>query len=475
MEENKNIQQPGPIDIPDAAQPTRTDSAAKPRPAAAKPKAAAKPGAAAKPRPAGTAPAKKGAKKAVKRKPAPAAQEDDLPVWLQKVVDWAADLPEKLKRLPGKLKTLPGKFRKLWGSWFYRVYFPLVALALIAMIIGWRWLDGFAADYESAQPVHVADQVAALFAQGDYDRLYELDAAAQELSGGDRAFYVDSLSQLAAGKSVDCMQAFSSNKDVLNYTVTLDGQKFASFTLVPSGQTTAHNNTLWRLGTVTTHVALESQVTPADPNMAPYRVRALPEYAVTVDGRPLSAEDVTQTGIALLPEDFLPEGVTAPTLTEYGFYSENDVPQIAVAAPDGTALTPVEETPGIWVCGPREDEAMKAQFTEGIVKTAQRIAKYTTQDVSRNAALDNVLSGSPAEETIKKFNNGWAPSHKEERFEDMEVSDFWVLSEDCLVCHVKFTYILTSRRQNNYPYPTDYTFCVLRRNGEGRLYNLLFH
>ena len=148
MEENKNIQQPGPIDIPDAAQPTRTDSAAKPRPAAAKPKAAAKPGAAAKPRPAGTAPAKKGAKKAVKRKPAPAAQEDDLPVWLQKLVDWVADLPEKLKRLPGKLKKLPGKFRKLWGSWFYRVYFPLVALALIAMIVGWRWLDGFAADYD---------------------------------------------------------------------------------------------------------------------------------------------------------------------------------------------------------------------------------------------------------------------------------------------------------------------------------------
>ena len=118
---------------------------------------------------------------------------------------------------------------------------------------------------------------------------------------------------------------------------------------------------------------------------------------------------------------------------------------------------------------------LTASDSENIMKMARLIAKYTTQDVSRGAALEYVLSGSPAEEKIKKFNNGWAPSHKEERFEDMEVSDFWVLSEDCLVCHVKFTYILTSKRQNDYPYPTDYTFCIRRRNGEGKLYDVVFH
>ena len=416
--------------------------------------------------------AKKPVKKAVKK---PAPPEDDLPVWLAKLVDWVADVPEKLSKFPGWLATLPGKFVKLWGSWFYRIYFPAVALALIGIFIGWHWLEGFAADYEASQPAHVADQVAELFSVGDYNRIYDLDSAAQNLSGGDRAFYVDSLTTLSAGRAVDCVPAFSRDKNVLNYNVTLDGAKFATFTLVPSGQTTAHGNTLWRLGTVTTNVALESKVTPIDPNQLPYRVQALPEFTVMVDGRVLTAEDVTRTGIPILPDGFLPKGMAAPTLTEYGFSSENETPQLSVTAADGSNLTPVEESAGIWVCGPREDTAMKAQYEESIVKMAQRIAKYTTQDVSRNAALSGVMSNSPAEDIIKKFNNNWAPSHKEESFENIEVSDFIVLSDECLVCHVSFDYILTSKRQNDYTYPTAYTFCIVRRNGEGKLYNLLFH
>ena len=456
--EDKQKQQAGPVDIPDAEAP---------RQPAPRPKAAAKPAAAKKQSPAGKKPAAK--KKPVKRPVKKAAPpEDDLPPWLGKIVDWVADIPDKLRKLPGK-------FVSLWGSWFYRVYFPLVGLALILIFFGWNWLGGFARDYEAAQPVHVADEVTQIFTTGDYDRIYELDTEAQALSGGDRAFYVDSLSRLAAGRTVDCIPAFSSDKNEMKYNITLDGTKFATFTLVPNGQTTAHGNTLWQLGTVTTNVVLESTVTPADPNQAPYRIQALPEYTVTVNGRTLTAEDVTRTGIPTLPDNFLPRGITAPTLTEYGFYSEEGAPRISVTAADGTALTPVEESQNIWVCGLREDEALKSQYSESIIKMAQRIAKYTTQDTSRNNALSGVWSNSPAEEIIKKFNNGWAPSHKEESFENMEVSQFAALTDECLVCHVTFDYILTSKRENDYTYPTEYTFCIVRRNGDGKLYNLLFH
>ena len=479
--QDRQINQAGPVDIPDAEAPSRpaaSVTAARPRSAGAGKPAAKRPATGAKPasRPGSKRPAPgKTAEKKPAKKPVPAG-DDDLPPWLAKAVDWIADLPGRIRKIPGKLAKLPGGFAKLWrGSWFYKIYFPVVALALVAMFIGWRWLDGFAADYEASQPVHVADQVAQLFIDGDYNRLYALDASAPDISGGDQAFYVESMNNLTSGRAVDCVSAFSSDKDVLKYNITLDGARFASFTLVPSGQTTAHGNTLWRLGTVESHVMTQTEAAKQDPNQSPCRVRALPEYTVAVDGVQLTAEDVTQTGIAILPDGFLPSGVTAPTLTEYGFFPETEAPQIVVTAPDGTQLTAVEESERIWVCGPREDEALKAQYSENIMKMARLIAKYTTQDVSRGAALEYVLSGSPAEEKIKKFNNSWAPSHKEERFEDMEVSDFWVLSEDCLVCHVKFTYILTSKRQNDYPYPTDYTFCIRRRNGEGKLYDVVFH
>lgn len=394
----------------------------------------------------------------------------DLPLWVQKLGDRCLDLGAWLMRLPGRVAS------RVRRSWFYRIYFGAVALALIGIAVGVHWLNGFAADYEASQPVHVADEVARLFIDGDYDRIYDLDSAAQALSGGDRAFYVESLGNLAAGKAVDCQSAFSADKAELRYNVTLDGVKFAEFTLIPSGSTTSHGNTLWRLGSVTTNVALEAQApAPKDPNLAPYRIQALPEYTVTVDGQALGTESVLRTGVALLPEGFLPSGVAAPTLTEYGFYSEAAEPVITVTAPDGSALTPREDSENIWVCGPREDEALKAQYGEAIVKMAQRIAKYTTQDISQSKALEAVLGGSPAEDIIKKFSNRWAPSHKEESFENMEVSDLYTVSGDCITCHVKFDYILTSHRKNDYTYPTEYTFCIVRSDGEGKLYNLLFH
>lgn len=456
MEDNRDNRDNQPLDIPDAAAPSEVSV---PRPAAPRAKGTRKKAPAGK---------KGGGKRAVKPGAGTRKAEDDLPVWLGKLVDWVMDVPAKLRRLPKA-------FKRLWRSWFYRVYFPLVLIALIGIFIGCRWLNGFAADYEAAQPIHVADQVGALFKSGDYGAIFPLDTSAQEISGGDPAFYTQSLQEVSAGGEIAWDTAFSSDKDELKYNVTLNGSKFATFTLVPSGQTSPHGNRLWQLGSVTTHVVTEQAVARQDPNNAPYRIQALPEYTVTVDGVTLTASEVTRTGIPLYPDGFLPSDVAAPTLTEYGFFGESFPPEITVTAPDGSPVTPQEDSQNIWVCGLQEDAAMKAQYEESIVKMAQRIAKYTTADVSRSTALDAVLSGSPAEEVLKKFNNGWAPSHKEESFENMAVTDFCVLSDTCLTCHVKFDYILTSKRENDYTYPTEYTFCIVRRNGEGKLYNVVFH
>ena len=100
---------------------------------------------------------------AAKKRPQP-QPEDDLPVWLAKLVDWFADLPKRLK-------TLPGRFVRLFDSWFYRIYFGVVAVALIAIFIGLHWLTGVVADYEIAQPSHVAEDVAKLFEDGNYDAI----------------------------------------------------------------------------------------------------------------------------------------------------------------------------------------------------------------------------------------------------------------------------------------------------------------
>ena len=365
--------------------------------------------------------------------------------------------------------------KRILKSRFYRVYFVVVAVALVAVAIGLVWLNGVVGDYEISQPVHAAEEVARLFEQADYDRLYDLDTTAQAFSGGDRAFYVDTLTALSEGKQIAWHEAYSADPDERKYTVTLDGDKLAVFTLVPSGRTTRHGNTLWTLGGVTTNIALRGTEAAGDLSAAPYRVKAPAGYTVTVNGRALTEADALKTGIAILPEGFAPPEVAVPTMTEYAFFSEDGAPQLTATDEKGEAAPIVEEGENVWKCPLKQNDALREQYSGAIVDLAERIAKYTVKDLSKNRILKYAASGSPAEAILNKFSNSWAPAHKTAKVSDAVVSDFYVLSDDCFACHVDFTFTLTSRRQNDYVYPTSYTFCIVRSKGKGKLYNLTFN
>ena len=367
------------------------------------------------------------------------------------------------------------KKKGLLSSRFYRIYFVVVAVALVAIVIGLVWLNGAVADYEVAQPVQAAEEVAALFEEGDWDRIYDLDTSAKDISDGDRALYVERLTELTDDGDIAWSPAFSSNPDEVKYTVTLEDDKLATFTLVPSGQTTSHGNRLWKLGSITTHVAVEGTEAAGDLSVAPYRVKAPEGYTVTVNGRELTAEDAIATGEAIFQADFLPEGVTAPTMTEYAFFSEEGEPVLSAKDASGKEATVEPDGDSRWVCNLKEDEDFKNQFSSAIVALAERVAKYTVKDLSRNGIMKDVASESPAESILKKFSNDWAPPHKTATVTDAKVTDFHVLSDDCFTCHVEFTFTLRTRRGNDYVYPTSYTFCVVKRKGAGKLYNINFN
>ena len=366
------------------------------------------------------------------------------------------------------------QYMSLMESKFYRTYFIVLTVALIAVAIGMLWLNGVVRDYETAQPVHAAEVVAELFETGDYDNLYAFDTSAGEISGGDQAFYAQSLKDATAGKAVAWREAFSSNPDEKKYTVTLDGDKFATFTLVPSGETTAHGNKLWQLGSVTTNVALQGTEEAGVAADAPYRITVPTTCAVTVNGEALTEADITTPAASIYPADFLPKGVTGPELVEYGFFSEEGAPQITVTDAGGATQTVnTDDTGTRFSVDVPEDEDARAQFSDAVLKLGERIAKYTVDDLDRSKI--GIAPDSPAEAILKKFSNSWAPSHKSTSVLNPQVSEFRILSDTCFTCHVSFDFVLTSRRENDYTYPTSYTLCVIKRKGTGALYNIIFH
>ena len=375
------------------------------------------------------------------------------------------------------------KKKSIWRSTFYRVYFALVALALVAIAIGTMWLRNVLRDYESAQPKYVAEDVGQLFKNADYDAIYNYDTSATQFEGGDKALYVDNLKQLTDGKAVEWTPAFSANKDERKYNVNLGGERFATFTLVPSGQTTARGNTLWRLGSVTTLVELQQATPEPEPEATPApeepvelflcRITAPAGYTVTVDGETLTADNATTSEKTLFEADFLPPGVANPALVEYLYDATTRTPQIQATDENG-AQTPVEAVADrelTWSCPMRSDEAYSQQYGKAAIALAKQVAKFMNKDARKKAIERICAKGSPAEAIFDNLNNTFATPHNGISFKDEAVSEFYVLSQDCFTCRVSFDTVLKTEK-GDAVYPTAYTFCVIKDEDGGKLYNI---
>ena len=115
--------------------------------------------------------------------------------------------------------------KNIFKSTFYRIYFALVLVCIIGIAAGAMWLNGLLVDYEASQPVYAIGDTIRLFENGDYEIIYALDESAQEISDGDRDFYVESLKEISAGKQVSWSEGYSGSEDERVYSVLLDEEK----------------------------------------------------------------------------------------------------------------------------------------------------------------------------------------------------------------------------------------------------------
>ena len=376
------------------------------------------------------------------------------------------------------------KKKSIFRSTFYRVYFALVILALIAIVGGTVWLNGALKDYESSQPKYAAQPVGQLFESRDFDRLYALDTSAAEISGGDREFYIESMRALTEGKRVEWTETFTGNADERRYNVKLDGEKFATFTLVPSGQTTPKGNRLWVLGSVTTNVKLREPDPTPEPTPEPTPVpqthlcsiTAPRGCTVSVNGVVLTAENANVTESPLYQEGFLPPDIPGPVMVAYEYETVDQFVEVAITDENGAPVEAVhdEDVAYTWTCPMRENEAVKAQYTEAVFGMAEKVAKFTSRDIKQSMMEKACAEGSPAEQIFENTSNQYFTPHSSVSFRNGVISDFYVLSDDCFTCHVSFDFVMKTEK-GEMVYPTNYTFCIVRENDWGKLYNFLIY
>ena len=376
------------------------------------------------------------------------------------------------------------KKKSIFSSRFYQIYFALVAVALIAIAVGTLWLNGVLRDYESAQPVYAAEQVARLFEASDFDTIYALDSSAADISDGDKAFYVDSMNALAEGKRVEWTQVFTADPDERRYSVTLDGEKFAAFTLVPSGQTTKRGNRLWQLGSISTNVVLKEPEPEPTPTSKPTpepelglntcTITVPRGYTVTVNGQVLTTENAHVTERSIFDASFLPPSVSSPVMMEYLYETPSQFIEVSVVDENGAPVEAVhaENRAYTWSCEPKENEALRAQFAESVFGLAERLAKFTSKDVKKSVLMQMCAKDSPAEQLFENLDNQYFTPHSSVDFKNEAISEFYMLSEDCFTCHVSFDFTMKTSA-GELVYPTEYTFCIVKEGERGKLYSLM--
>ena len=353
------------------------------------------------------------------------------------------------------------KKKSIFRSVFYRIYFCVILLCVAALCVGLNFLWKVMADYEATRPVYVAQDAMKLFEQGDYRSIYNLDTAVSILNREDASEYADYMQSYAQGKTVTWQEAFSGNDTEKKYSVRLDGEKFATFTLSTTGQKSKHNFDIWRLTSITTNV-----LTPVE-----YSITVPSDSSVTVNGQPLTESDAVETGIVTKSNGMLPEGLASPTMTKYAFTLCLGTPEISVTDAKGNAQQVNGDAQNGYFCDLPTDDSIRLAFEENIMHVAKKLANYTSEDLSKDRMVEYAAKNSPAMQYIRSFNNEWCPPHTSYDFRDMTTSNYYSYSEDCFSCEVTFQYVIHYKKADDNVYDTKYTLYFTKGKNGYELYN----
>ena len=336
------------------------------------------------------------------------------------------------------------------SSWYYRIYFGLLALSVAAIIVGVVFLWGVLEDYEQARPKYVADEVVDIYATRDFETLYEKDTAVVEYFVNEtKQDYVAYMQGACYNSDFSWEEAFSGNENEKAYVILKDGERFAKAVLEPTGEKSKYGSTLWQLKNVSTMGLTPSTCTVTVPST----------YTVAVNGRTLGEADVQEANIAIDATGKLPSKVPDPTMTRYAISMYfGGTPEIVVTNEAGETLeVTAGETEDSYVCPWPTDESIKTKYEMTIAKYAQKLANYTSEDLSRSGMLSYVENSSPAEKTIKSYSNYWYPSHKSTKMKNVVTDNYQVYSDDCFSCTVSFDYVVSYANRADNTYPTKYT------------------
>ncbi len=274
--------------------------------------------------PAKKAPAKKPAapgEAPVRKAPAPKKQAAPAP---------APSAPARNQKKGPRLSTVI----------FYTFYFSFILVVSVATFFGLKWVQGWLADYEQAQPTVRAEQVfQQLFTDPNWGDLYTA-AGAKDSAYEGKEQYVAYMEDKMAGKKLTYMETSAGLSGNKKYVVRLDNEKVASFTLVDKNKV-SNSLSLENLDSITDipDWVLGSVEVFFD-RIGSYRIEKMDGHTAYVNGVALD-DSFTIMEATTIAANYLPEGLTGVSMFTQEVTGLMEMPTVTVMDEKGA---PVEVT-----------------------------------------------------------------------------------------------------------------------------------
>ena len=347
-------------------------------------------------------------------------------------------------------------------SRFYAIYLTVTIAVVLIIIAALGIVSNRLAEFEAAQPKYVAAEVFAKYfgpiaSSGNYNELFGADADTVRYdAGGAGITEIIAYIQSEIGDSELTYSIGSSpDPDEQRYIVKAGEKQLASITLVP-GEATQHGYKTYEFSYIELYL---NTTAPPDDTVTPsliITIDAPSSYAVAVDGRMLTIDDITSSHTREGLLKYYPSGITGVDYTVYTLTTLEDLPaEVIVTDLEGTlAGVTFDADTNTYTAGVTYSTSLSAEYTEFVTEAIEKYAAYVHRGpgVSLGAVAAYFDESSDAYADVEaQGNDRWMeyePSGIE--YENVSVGEFFSFSSNIFSCRVSFKMVAHKEGKEDY-------------------------
>ncbi|MCD7832364.1 MAG: hypothetical protein LUI01_08935 [Firmicutes bacterium] len=332
---------------------------------------------------------------------------------------------------------------------FYLIYLISVAAAILLILCSLGYVNTLLEEYEAAQPIHLAESVfGEYFDPIDYEALLaDAEYDAGEASAEELTAY---LNEEIGEAELTFSKGTAANENEVKYIVKAGTARLAAINLSLSDAETKHGFDTYELASIelyisVTDVSVSNNDEPAV-TVTTYTVNAPTGYTVTVDGETLDESYIEGTYTESTLFSTLPSDISGLSYSVYKLTGMTEAPtSVTVESDEGVSSeVTYEEDTYTYTAYPAESPALEEAYSEFVVTAVENYAAYIEADKGVSSLRGYFDEDSDLYAAILEAGDArWmVTDHTGYDFEDVEIGEFYALTNSTFVCHISFVQVL---------------------------------